>query len=95
MAEISRSCPHCGARLKKWLVPDDASWNDEFFYVCFNDECSFYQEGWEWMREQYAQNASYRYMVNPNTGASSSIPVWSAEATRGMIVEDDDEGDQP
>jgi len=90
MAESSRTCPHCGSRLKKWTVPVEATWEEEFFYVCFNDDCSFYKEGWQWMEEQYAQKASYRYMVNPTTGSSSSIPVWSDTATREMIVEEDD-----
>ena len=44
------------------------------------------------MREQYNQNASYRYMVNPTTGGASMIPVWSDTATREMIVEEP-EGD--
>jgi hypothetical protein len=43
------------------------------------------------MKEQYNQTASYRYMINPTTGSESQIPVWSDEATREMIVEEDDE----
>jgi hypothetical protein len=91
MVDSAETCPHCGARLKKWLVPNGASWDEEFFFVCFNDGCSYYQEGWGWMKEQYGQVASYRYMYNPATGASSMIPVWSDSATREMIVEDDEE----
>ena len=94
MTEIRRACPHCGSRLKKWLVPDEASWNEEFFFVCFNDDCSYYEEGWEWMKEQYNQKASYRYMANPTTGASAPLPVWSHAAMRELIAEDDEGGDQ-
>jgi len=75
-------------------VPDAASWNEEYFFVCFNDDCSYYQEGWDWMRSQYNQVASYRYMVNPTAGTSSMIPVWSDSATREMIVEYADGGGQ-
>ena len=88
MKEFSRTCPHCGNRLKKWLVPEGSSWSEEFFFVCFNNDCSYYKEGWVWMKEQYSQQASYRYTINPTTGGSSSIPVWSDSATREMIVED-------
>ena len=91
MANVSRECPHCGSRLKKWLVPNEATWDEEFFYVCFNDDCPYYQKGWAWMKQQYNQQASYRFMINPTTGNSSQIPVWSDSATREMIVEDDDE----
>ena len=92
MSETPRTCRHCGSSLNKWLVPDGASWDEEYFYVCFNDECSYYQNGWTWMESQYSQKASYRYMVNPATGASSPLPVWSDTATREMIVEDGEGG---
>ena len=89
MAKTPRTCPHCESRLSKWRVPDETTWNEEFFYVCFNDDCPYFRKGWIWMQEQYAQASSYRYMVNPRTGTSSQIPVWSDSATREMIVEDD------
>ena len=93
MKEISRTCPHCGTRLSKWRVPDEASWDDEFFFVCFNDDCSYYKDGWSWMKEQFNQNASYRFAINPTTDASSPLPVWSDSATREMIV-DETEGNE-
>jgi len=80
-------CPHCGSDLLKWLVPPGSTWSEEHFLVCFNDACSFYCEGWGWMSEHFGQVASYRYMLNPGTGRASSIPVWSAAATRERIVE--------
>lgn len=83
------SCPHCGHRLEKWQVPDGATWTEEYLFVCFNDECSYYRAGWEWMEQQYGQHASYRYMVSPETGVASMIPVWSDSATREMIVDND------
>ena len=94
MAEIPRTCPHCGSRLRKWLVPEGASWSEEFLLVCFNDECSYYRKGWAWMKEQYNQVASYRYMVNPATGASSPLPVWSDSAMRELLAEDAEGGDE-
>ena len=95
MADFSRTCPHCGSRLKKWTVPVEASWSEDHFFVCFNDDCSYYKQGWEWMKEQYNQQGSYRFMINPTTGSASLIPVWSDTATREMIVEDHDgEGDK-
>jgi len=90
MAETPPVCRHCGSSLKKWLVPAEATWSEEFFWVCFNDDCAYYRDGWAWMKEQYNQHASYRYIVNPTTGTASQIPVWSDSATREMIVEDDE-----
>jgi len=90
MPESRPTCPHCGDRLKKWLVPVEASWEEGFFFVCFNNDCAYYRKGWEWMKEQYSQTGSYRFTLNPATGAETMIPVWSDVATREMIVEDDD-----
>ena len=92
MIETTPTCPHCDSRLCKWLVPEDTNWNEEYLFVCFNDECPYYREGWDWMREQFKQQASYRYMVSPVTGATSMVPVWSPEALRELIVPDP-EGD--
>jgi hypothetical protein len=88
MTSTPRTCPHCGAHLKRWRVPEGASWSEEYFFVCFNDDCSYYQDGWRWMQEQYSQQASYRYAVNPTNDAPLMIPVWSDTATREMIVEE-------
>ena len=94
MADISRICPHCDSRLKKWRVPDGASWDEKFFYACFNDECPYYIKGWKWMEEHFSQKASYRYALNPTTGQGLPLPVWSDIATREMIVEDDEGEDE-
>lgn len=92
MAQTGRQCPHCGGRLVKWAVPPGTSWSEAFFYVCFNDDCQYYRDGWAWMKQQYNQTASYRFALNPSNGASLPLPVWSASATREMIVEDGEPG---
>jgi hypothetical protein len=75
-------------------VPEDATWNEEFFLVCFNDDCSYYRAGWAWMQEQYNQHASYRYALNPTNDASLMIPVWSDTATREMIEDEGNGGSE-
>ena len=92
MPDVPETCPHCKSRLRKWRVPEDSSWDEEFFFVCFDDDCPYYKEGWSWMKERYNQRSSYRYAVNPTTGGSMPLAVWSSSATREMIV-DDAEGD--
>jgi hypothetical protein len=82
------TCPHCGAECKKWKVPPDATWDTEFMWVCFNDDCSYYVRGWEWMIEKYQHRSSYRYRKNPVNGEEGPIPVWSPTALKSQIVED-------
>jgi hypothetical protein len=93
MSESTATCPHCNGPLVRWRVPEGATWQEEYFLACFNDECPYYVEGWDWMMTQYNQSASYRYALNPRNGSSLLIPVWSASATREMIEENDEGGD--
>ena len=86
-------CPHCGQKMKKWKVPEDSTWKNEYHWVCFNDECPYYNRGWKWMAEKYQQQASYRFSYNPDTGATGPIPVWSPNALKSGIIEEEGEDD--
>ncbi len=82
-----KECPHCGHQLKKWLCPPESSWGVYFQYVCFNDECSYFKNGWDWMKNKYNQKASYRYRLNPGNNESGPLPVWSYDALKNSIIE--------
>ncbi len=87
MKEIIDSCPYCGRKLKKWLPPNESDLPQEIHLVCFNDECQYFLDGWEWMRQQYKQNVSYRFKFVPSTGEKGPLPVWSNSALRSGIIE--------
>ena len=71
----------------RWAAPEGSTWNG-LQYVCFNDECPYYVRGWEWMLAQFNVAGSYRHRLDPATGESGPLPVWSAEDFRGSIVEE-------
>jgi hypothetical protein len=82
-------CPECGVRLSKWLNPDDSSWGTGYQLVCFNDDCPYFERGWKWMKEHYNVTASYRFRYNPVNGETGPLPVWSRDAGKGNIINED------
>ena len=80
-------CPHCKQPLKKWLCPPESSWGVEYQYVCFNDECSYFNNGWGWMKDKFNLNISYRYRFNPFNKENGPLPVWSKDALKNFIIE--------
>jgi predicted RNA-binding Zn-ribbon protein involved in translation (DUF1610 family) len=87
------SCPHCGEEMSLWEVPpvnvgDGLGWGTPYLYICFNDSCSCYQQGWDQMKENFAQTASYRSMNYPGTKTFEVIPVFSPMGGRGQVIDD-------
>jgi len=84
------ACPHCRKPLSKWEVPDDPiiDWPNDYMYLCFNDACPFVVRGWRFMWEQGVEGHSYRYMFNPLTGASTTVPIQTLQDLRLGILEE-------
>ena len=85
-------CPYCHEPLKKFTLPDNTGWHETYHLACFNDDCPYFRRGWVWMFEQYGVKSSYRHRVDPRTGASSPLPVWSRDALKDRLLEDDASG---
>ena len=86
-------CPHCGEPMKKWQTPQmpfggSTTWTTEFLYVCFNDECTYFVNGWDWMWNRDHRYVSYRHMMDPASGETNPIPVSSYESLRDGIIEE-------
>jgi hypothetical protein len=87
-------CPHCGEEMNLWEVPpinfsDGLGWGAPYLFLCFNDECSLYREGWENLKENYSHTASYRCMNFPGTEQFELIPVFSPMGAKGQIIDDE------
>jgi hypothetical protein len=76
--------------MNRWQNPQMGSWSGEFQFVCFNDECPYFVRGWAWMKERFAATASYRHRLDPATGETGPLPVWSKDAMRTSILPDED-----
>ena len=89
-------CPYCEQALSKWLVPQTpfTEWTSEHQYVCFNDDCRHYVRGWNVFSGQRIPG-SYRFMFDPDTRTSHSIPVLTPTALRASIVSTEAGHDRP
>jgi len=86
-------CPNCNTEMSLWEVPpfsfsDGLGWGTPYLFVCFNDECPMYVQGWDNIQENYAFNASYRCMCYPGTKQFECIPVFSPMGAKGQIIDD-------
>jgi len=83
-------CPYCDGQLSKWEVPQHpfTEWDTDFMFICFNDYCPYYMRGWNSLAGQGTHGVSYRFLYNPQNGATMPIPVPSPHALKDGIVEE-------
>ncbi len=87
-------CPHCGNEMSIWEVPpmtfsDGLGWGSPYLFVCFNDECPPYKQGWKNIQENYGHNASYRCMCYPDKRNFEFLPVFSPVGGQGQIIDNE------
>ncbi len=82
-------CPHCGRKLSKWAVPNSpfSTWDTEFLFICFNDECPYVVKGWRTMDEQGQPGMSYRFVYDPEKNSSIPIPIINLHALKDGVVD--------
>jgi len=68
-------------------MPEAAAYDSPYHWACFNNDCGYFREGWDWMLQNYRARASYRYRVDPSTGKVSPLGVWSEDALLDQIVD--------
>ena len=85
-------CSHCNQKMSLCHVPpihvgDGLGWGSEYMFVCLNDECPLFANGWEYIDAQFGHHGSYRFMQLPNSTEDISMMVGSAEAFKGSVVD--------
>jgi hypothetical protein len=94
MTKEKPHCPYCAKEMSIWEVPpinfsDGLGWGTPYLYLCANDECSLYVQGWDNLKENYAHNASYRCIGYPDSDQFECMPVFSPMGATGQIIDDE------
>ncbi len=94
VAQDRPACPHCGEMMSLWEVPpvpcdDGLGWGSPYLYMCFNDECPLYREGWKNIEENYGRTASYRCLCYPDSLKFECMTVFGPFGGKGQIVDEE------
>ena len=84
-------CPYCGNEMKVWAPYQTgfvcgSRWGTPYLFICANDECPLFVDGWENMRQTYRRQCSYRCICYPDSGKTEMMAVYSHDKS-GMIDE--------
>ncbi|WP_373498413.1 zinc ribbon domain-containing protein [Desulfococcus sp.] len=93
MMQEKPNCPHCNQLMSVWEVPpinfsDGLGWGAPYLFVCFNDDCSLYKDGWQNIEENYGHLASYRCICYLGEKNFECMPVFSAVGGTGQVIDD-------
>jgi hypothetical protein len=87
-------CTYCGKAMSIWEVPqfpfeDGLGWGTPYLFVCFNNQCPMYAQGWDHIRRNYGRHASYRCICYPGENTFGCMAIFSQNGATGQIVEDE------
>ena len=90
--EEEHYCPYCNSKLSCCTAPpihvgDGLGWGSEILFICLNDECKLFVNGWQHTEEQYGHVASFRYMITPGSKSGTPMTVYSRDAFTDSIVD--------
>ena len=88
-------CPHCNQELTLCHAPpihvgDGLGWGSEYLFICLNNECKLFADGWEFIENQYGHHGSYRYIRLPDSKEEFTMMVAGPDAYTGSIVDPDE-----
>jgi hypothetical protein len=69
------------------VIDDGLGWGTPYMFVCFNDDCPLYRQGWDNIKENYGRTASYRCICYPGTETYECMSVYGPQGGMGQIVD--------
>ena len=92
LLEEEHTCPHCQTKLTLCHAPpvhvgDGLGWGSEYLFICLNDECRLFVDGWKNIENNYGHVGSYRHMKLPDSNENYNMMVAGRQAFTGSIVD--------
>lgn len=92
LLEEEHHCPYCSTKLTLCHAPpihvgDGLGWGSEYLFICLNNECQLFVNGWKNIENNYGHVGSYRHMKLPDSNESYSMMVGGEDAFTGSIVD--------
>jgi len=87
-----KTCPHCKQTLSLCEAPpihvgDGLGWGSDVLFICLNDGCSLFLNGWDKIEAQYGHHASYRYMELPGSPEGNCMMVGNSDAFKACLID--------
>jgi hypothetical protein len=86
-------CPQCGAQMKIWECTETglscgSGWGTPYLFVCLNDACPPFVNGWESMKSGYGRKCSFRCISFPDSLNTEMMMVCSyGDCQSGLLDE--------
>ncbi|PID76683.1 MAG: zinc ribbon domain-containing protein [Deltaproteobacteria bacterium] len=85
-------CPHCEQKMSCVEAPqihvgDGLGWGSDVLFICLNDACQLFLDGWQSIEERYGHHASYRYMELPGSKESNIMMVGNKDAFKASVID--------
>ena len=85
-------CPDCDTKMSCCEVPpihvgDGLGWGSEVMFICLNDECPTFKDGWQKVEVNYGHKGSFRNMQLPGSRELNALMVASKVAFTGSIID--------
>jgi hypothetical protein len=86
-------CPHCGKEMRIWENLDPglscgSGWGTPYLFICQNNECPPFVNGWEHMKKNFGRTCSYRCICFPDSLNTEMMMVYTrVDIDSGIIDE--------
>ena len=87
------TCPHCGQEMKILECIDTglscgSGWGTPYLFICVNDECPPFVNGWETMKQGFGRRCSYRCICFPGGRNTDLMMVASRSDGKSQVLEE-------